>query len=192
MAKRGAKVTGIDISPKMIELSLRNASFNDVNENTQFLEMSAQNMKLENDTFDFVVGLGALHHLNLELAGKEISRVLRPGGRAIFIEPRIPLKILIFIRSLLPQKCFESPGGAQLTDREISIFNNYFTSVSVAYFIFLKKLARFPVIRNYTNQLDKIDLYLVNKFPFLKKFYWSFVLDFKKYKVRKVDNYRRL
>lgn len=178
LAKRNAKVTGIDISPKMIELCLKNASFNNVNEKTDFFKMSAQNMKFENDKFDFVVGFGALHHLNLNLAGKEISRVLRPGGRAIFIEPRIPLKLFIFIRSLLPQKCFESPGGSQLTDREISFLGKFFKSSRITYFIFLKKLARFPIINKYTSQLEKLDWYLVNRFPFLSKLYWAFVLDF--------------
>lgn len=96
-AKRGARVTGIDISPKMIKLVKKNATFNSVSDRTDFKVMSAQKMNFKDEEFDYVIGIGALHHLNLELAAKEISRVLRPGGRAIFIEPRIPFKWLIYI-----------------------------------------------------------------------------------------------
>jgi len=111
LAKRGARVVGIDISPKMIELSKKNAEFNHVLHEMELKVMSVQETDFDNNTFDFAIGLGALHHLNLDLAGKEISRVLKPGGKAIFVEPRIPFKWLIVLRSLFPIKCYESPGG---------------------------------------------------------------------------------
>lgn len=179
-AKRGALVTGIDISPGMIELSRRNAEFNKVTKNTKFEIMSAQKMNFNDAEFDFVVGLGALHHLNLELAGKEISRVLKPGGKAVFIEPRIPFKWLIIIRSIFPNKCFESSGGSQLTDKEMKIFSGNFSSSHLEYFIFLKKLSRFPIFNRIDDKLEKIDSILVKKNKFLKYFYWSFVPEFVK------------
>ncbi len=43
-------------------------------------------------TFDNVVGVDIIHHLfNPDTAMKEIARVLRPGGRAIFFEPYVSL-----------------------------------------------------------------------------------------------------
>lgn len=44
-------------------------------------------MPFPDRSFDVVVGRSILHHLELPLAYKEILRVLRPGGRAIFMEP---------------------------------------------------------------------------------------------------------
>ena len=173
LAKIGAQVTGIDISSKMIELAQRNAAFNEMDKNISTQVMSVQAMDFADQSFDFVVGIGALHHLNLETAGHEISRVLRKGGKAIFLEPRIPFKWLIFIRSIFPNKCFESPGGAQLTDKEIRIFSEFFSKTKVDYFLFLRKLARFPVLNKLSDHLDKYDTYLINRFPFLKKFYWA-------------------
>ncbi|NOY61304.1 MAG: class I SAM-dependent methyltransferase [Calditrichaeota bacterium] len=180
LAKIGAQVTGIDVSPKMIELAQKNAEFNDVDERISTRVMSVQAMDFADQNFDFVVGIGALHHLNLETAGHEISRVLKKGGKAIFLEPRIPFKWLIFVRSVFPNKCFESPGGAQLTDKEIRIFSGFFSKTKVDYFLFLRKLARFPILNKLSDHLDKYDAYLINRFPFLKKFYWAFLLQFTK------------
>jgi len=49
--------------------------------------MDAHKLAFENDTFDVVFGGGILHHLSLEVALKEIARVLKPGGIATFHEP---------------------------------------------------------------------------------------------------------
>jgi len=179
-AKYGAKVTGIDISPKMLELAQRNAELNQVTGLAEFKLMSAQDMEFADNSFDYVIGQGALHHLNLELAGKEIARVLKPGGKALFIEPRIPFKWLIFIRSLIPTKCLESPGGAQLSDREIEYFSRFFSSTHVEYFIFLTKLTRFPLFKKISGGLEHADSRLSKRNKFLRKLYWAFVLEFTK------------
>jgi SAM-dependent methyltransferase len=39
------------------------------------------------DSFDIVIGGSILHHLDLDRALAEIRRVLRPGGRGVFVEP---------------------------------------------------------------------------------------------------------
>ncbi len=180
LAKNGGVVTSIDISPKMIELAKKNAEFNDVGGSITFTLMSAQDMKFDDESFDYVVGFGVLHHLNLELSKKEIHRVLKPNGKAMFIEPRIPLKFLIFIRSLFPNKCLESPGGSQLTDKEINYFGSNFKKININYFLFLKKLTRFPFLKKYDSFLDDLDVKLVKKIPIMKKLYWAFVLEFEK------------
>ena len=180
LAKREGQITSIDISPKMIALTKRNAEFNNVNNSINAFVMSAQSLEFDDNSFDFVVGLGILHHLNLELAGKEISRVLEPGGQAIFIEPRIPFKFLIFFRSVFPVKCFESPGGSQITDKEIKRFSAYFSSSQIEYFLFLNKFSRLSFIKRIDAQLENFDFYLVKKYPFLRKLYWAFVVKVNK------------
>lgn len=175
-AKHGAVVTGIDISPKMIELSRKNAELNGVIDQTEFAVMSAQQIEYEDDSFDYVTGIGALHHLNLELAGREISRVLKPGGVAVFIEPRIPYRWLIFARSLMPVSCLESPGGCQLSDEDISQFANHFSDYEVEYHLFLRKLARLPLMSELWPTFDRIDKKLLKRFPGLNRFCWSYVV----------------
>ena len=177
LAKRGARVTSIDVSPKMIELTRRNASFNRVEDRVKTAVMSAQNLKFAENTFEHVVGLGILHHLNMDFAGREIYRVLKRGGSAIFIEPRIPFKFLIFVRSVFPNRCYESPAGSQLTDEEIGGFSRRFKRSRIHYFLFLRKLARVPILRKWEDALDSIDAALIRKYPWMKRLYWAFVVQ---------------
>jgi ubiquinone/menaquinone biosynthesis C-methylase UbiE len=179
-AKRGARVTGIDISPRMIDVARKNAELNNVSDNIDLAVMSAQDMQFDDNTFDHVVGLGALHHLNLDLAGREISRVLKDGGTAIFLEPRIPFRWLVFLRSLFPNKCLESPGGGQLRDKEVGTFSRHFSSHNADYFLLLRKLERFPVLRGVSATLDRCDRLLLDAFPGFRQFCWAFVLQFRK------------
>jgi ubiquinone/menaquinone biosynthesis C-methylase UbiE len=180
LAKRGAHVTGIDISPKMVKLAQRNAELNKVTDRVCVQKMSAQAMDFPDNSFNYVIGIGALHHLNIDTAGREISRVLKKGGRAFFIEPRIPYKWLIIIRSILPSRCFESPGGAQLSDHEIKSFSNFFADTKISYFLLLRKFARFPFLNKIPDKLDEYDRFLVEHFPILKKLCWAVVLQFEK------------
>ena len=140
--------------------------------------MSVEQMEFEDSIFDYVVGIGALHHLNIEQSSKEISRVLKNDGEAIFIEPRIPFAWFIYLRSLIPIECCESPGGNQLKDEEIKIFAKYFSDYKINYFILLKKFSRFKVLKKYTLSLENIDNYIIRKIPFLKKLYWANVFEF--------------
>ena len=49
--------------------------------------MPAESLIYDNDIFDFVLGVSILHHTDVTLVEREIARVLKPGGRALFIEP---------------------------------------------------------------------------------------------------------
>lgn len=180
LAKRGAFISGIDISPKTIKLAEKNAQFNNVSKSIKLKNMSVQQMSFDDNTFDYAVGLGALHHLNLELAAKEIRRVLKPGGKAIFLEPRIPFKWIMAARSLTPITCHESPGGGSLSDKEVYEFSRYFSAYRVYYFQLIRKFFRFPLLSKFASKADKIDYLLINKLPALRKLCWAFVLEFTK------------
>lgn len=177
LAKRGARVSSIDISPRMIDLTRLNAERNGVAGQVDAQIMSVQRMKFADATFDCVVGLCALHHLNIESAGSEIARVLKPGGMAFFLEPRIPFRPLIFLRSLFPIKCFESPGGSQMTDRDVDRFSRYFSRCESSYFLFLRKWARLPLINSMSDFLDQADWYIINRCKFMRKLYWATVIQ---------------
>jgi ubiquinone/menaquinone biosynthesis C-methylase UbiE len=180
LAKGGGLITGIDISPKMIELAKKNAEFNNVSKSTNFKVMSVQDMSFKDNTFDYAISLVGLHHLNLQLAGKEIQRVLKPGGKAIFLEPRIPFKWIMAFRSLIPKTCDESPGGGSLSDKEIYEFSLNFSAHKIYYFQLLRKLMVIPFLNKFSSKIDKLDFLLINKIPALRKLCWAFVLEFTK------------
>jgi SAM-dependent methyltransferase len=65
--------------------------------------MNAEELAFPDGTFDAVCGTGILHHLNLEQAAAEIRRVLKPGGRAVFIEPLGHNPLINLFRRLTPK-----------------------------------------------------------------------------------------
>lgn len=85
-AQQGADVVGIDISPEGVENANRNARQAGVGDRCVFRVMDGENMAFEDNAFDFGVEYGALHHVALERAMSELSRILKPGGAMICTE----------------------------------------------------------------------------------------------------------
>ena len=87
LARRGAHVTGIDISPGAIELARAQAASEGLEQQIEFEVMNAEALPLADHRFDRICGSGILHHLDVTRALAEIQRVLRPDGDAVFFEP---------------------------------------------------------------------------------------------------------
>lgn len=83
LVEKQAEVTGLDISPK--ELEIFQANYPDC----KTLCASILDTKIESETFDCVVVVGGLHHLhpNLSAAIREMHRILKPNGYFCFAEP---------------------------------------------------------------------------------------------------------
>lgn len=80
MARSGARVSAIDITPRAIEMARKHFEYRGLQADLQV--MDAQNMKFPDNTFDFVLAWGCLMHMpNTEQAIVEICRVLKPGGK---------------------------------------------------------------------------------------------------------------
>jgi SAM-dependent methyltransferase len=83
LLRRGAKVTGLDISSKLID------SFRKKYPECNAICASILDSKIEDCSFDGVVVVGGLHHLHPKVnqAIDEIYRILKPGGYFLFAEP---------------------------------------------------------------------------------------------------------
>jgi ubiquinone/menaquinone biosynthesis C-methylase UbiE len=80
LAKKGS-VT--DLSPGMVAAALRNAENLGLDVDGKVAD--AERIPYDDDTFDVVVGHAVLHHIpDVELALREVLRVLKPGGRFVF------------------------------------------------------------------------------------------------------------
>ena len=84
-AGHGARVDAVDISPEMIEVARKLAAKHGVKIDAR--TALAETLPFPDGSFDAVFGNGVLHHVDLLPALKEIRRVLKPGGKAAFIEP---------------------------------------------------------------------------------------------------------
>jgi SAM-dependent methyltransferase len=86
LAATARTATGIDISDVAIEKGRLRARQKGL-ANVRLEAMNAEAMEFPDDSFDLVFGSGIIHHLDIDRAFAEIARVLRPGGRAVFVEP---------------------------------------------------------------------------------------------------------
>ena len=85
-ALQGAHVTGIDISPKTLNIANNLALKYKVNIN--FLLSKSDNLHdISDNQYDYIYGNGVLHHIDVKKYYPEFSRVLKRGGKAFFIEP---------------------------------------------------------------------------------------------------------
>lgn len=80
--ERYAKVTSIDIAPKLVELTKRK------NPSTNAIEASLLQLPFEDNTFDYVISSDVIEHTtNPYDATKELIRVLKPGGKICITVP---------------------------------------------------------------------------------------------------------
>ncbi len=102
---KNLSVTGIDFSREMLEKSKKVIEKNHI-KNIKLKEMDIQNMTFENDSFDYAVSTCVFCTVPDPIAGlKEVYRVLKPGGKVLFLEhmrSRNPLvNIILFMMTIM-------------------------------------------------------------------------------------------
>ena len=170
LAWRGASVTGLDISEDLLEIAKKRMIVNGITSDVALLASSAYNMNVADESVDIVFGMSILHHLELSPVSKEVKRVLRKGGRAIFLEPVRNSKFIKFVRSLIPYKSpdvseFERP----LTDQELREFADGFSQYNSKAFSlpYINLAYALRVSEEILFKLYRLDGAILKKFPFL-------------------------
>ncbi|MBD2311803.1 3-demethylubiquinone-9 3-O-methyltransferase [Desertifilum sp. FACHB-1129] len=83
MAKRGVKVSGIDLSEKCIQAARNHANLNQLE--IDYRQGVAEKMPYNNDTFDAVICVDVLEHVaDVSQVLAEIHRILKPNGIFFF------------------------------------------------------------------------------------------------------------
>ena len=113
LARSGARVTAVDISPASTAVARRRAQLHGVVDSIEFVVAAGEELPLDSDRFDVVVGKAVLHHLDVTRAAPQLHRVLRPGGRAAFAEPLGTNPVVAFARDHLPYPG-KNPRGADI------------------------------------------------------------------------------
>ena len=173
LAGRGAHVWGIDISEDLLRLGRRRLEVSGRTGGATFIAGSAHDMPFPDNSIDVVFGIAILHHLDLDLVSREVRRVLRPGGLAIFQEPVRNSPVIRFLRSLIPYRAPDiSPYERPLTDAELQRFATGFGSWSVRAFglphVQIGPLL--PLVKNYWRALYAWDRRILERVPRLKRY----------------------
>src|SRR5690606_20362966 len=116
-------------------------------------------------SFDFIFGRSILHHTDLKKTYGELSRVLKPNGQAIFLEP-IKYNPLVFLyRQLTPS--IRTKTEHPLTLKDIRLAREYFDHVDVNYFNFFSYVTALPYLSREKNSqiINNLDEKFLNVIP---------------------------
>ena len=79
-ARTGAKVTGLDLTPELLDAGRENAA--EAGVEIEWIEGDAEQLPFEDESFDVVIStVGIMFAPDHRRAAREAARVLRPGGR---------------------------------------------------------------------------------------------------------------
>lgn len=179
-AKMGAKVTGVDLSPKAIEAARLRAQANNVSERTTFIYSPVETLDFPEESFDIVWGEAFLHHVieEMELVMRRLASYTKPSGLLIFSEPVDLFPPLRRLRLLLPIPVGGTPDERPLVHAEIALVRRHLRDARIRHYTLFGRLDRFilihcnyersPVIRRMiVNGIDFID-YVLLSLPLLK------------------------
>lgn len=138
--------------------------------------MSAENLTFKSNFFNLIIGSAILHHTDLNLAINNLHRVLKLGGRAIFIEPMNQNIFLKIWRRLTPWR--RSPTEKALTYEDSKIIQNIFPDAKFYFFnltsIFTQGLLLFlpknKLLLLINDLLERFDGLCLRVFPSLGRY----------------------
>lgn len=187
LAKAGAeKVWGIDISEELIKKANKWANDESLSSKISFEKMPGENLAFPNNFFDLILGSAILHHTDINLAITSIFGVLKPGGRAIFVEPLNQNIFLRIWRKLTPWR--RSPTERALTNKDLKFIQSIFTRTKYNFFGFTSIFSEGLILLFPKNKslvfidalLEKLDSIILRFFPSLGKYSAVVVLELRK------------
>jgi len=169
LSKSGANVTAFDLSPLSVNVTKQRAMINGVE--MDLIVSAGEYLPFADDGFDIIFGKAILHHLVIEMGQPDLYRVLRKGGKAVFIEPMGMNPFLTFIRRHVPYAHKHLVGvDRPLTYKDMDTWTKdfeYRRFLEIQLFSMLERGfgwdREFPLLR-------KTDIYLLEKFPLLKRY----------------------
>jgi SAM-dependent methyltransferase len=184
---RAANVTALDLSPGMIDVLKRRVA-RAASQPAQLDTVVAplESSGLPGKEFDLVVGKFVLHHLDMATAGAELARILRPGGRAIFIENTGANPLLRFARHRLTGRWGVPRLGTEdehpLTASDIHALEARFARVTAHYpvfefcVLFDRQVLRFQHPR-LSRAIRRIDDAIYRRLPRARRYSYRVILE---------------
>jgi SAM-dependent methyltransferase len=175
---RPAQLTCINISQTELEIGRAQAAKLGVS--CDFRKMDAHDLEFADGSLDMVFGVAILHHLEFDCALREIHRVLRDGGRIVFIEPLRHNPLARLMRWLTPHA--RTPDELPLGRPELRLaaknfeVDNYYSEL----FTVMGAIVARPIFKNPINPLTRfcnfVDDGLLHLVPAAGAYYRSVVI----------------
>jgi SAM-dependent methyltransferase len=180
LARGGARVTGLDLSARSVDVARRRARLNGVRQGCTFVVSAAETLPFADGSFDAVVGKAVLHHVDAARVAPEIVRVLRAGGLAAFAEPLGRNPALAFARDHLPYPAKNPVGDdVPLSAEALAAWEAPFAEAHHREVQLLSMLGR-ALGRPAPAALRRADSTLLERFPRLRRYARYVVLTMRK------------
>jgi len=171
LARSGARVTAIDVSPKCIEVARERARRNGLQGQINARVDPIERLSFDDGRFDIVFGSSVIHHVDISLASREVHRVLKRDGRAGFVEPLGHNIVLEFARKYLPypgKLPHEGTTHKSLKVWDIDLFRPQFAHVEFETFQLFSMVERAFRLQK-VGILRNLDAFLLAQVPSLKR-----------------------
>jgi SAM-dependent methyltransferase len=173
-----AHLTCINISQTELEIGRTEAAR--IGIACDFRRMDAHDLEFADGSLDLVFGVAILHHLDFARAIREIHRVLRDGGKIMFVEPLLHNPIARLVRwstphARTPDERPLSRADLRLVDRNFTVDNYYSELLTVAGAIIARPIFGSP-INPITRFCDFADELLLRMVPAVGVYYRSVVI----------------
>lgn len=151
LAKLGAKVTGLDISPASIDVARRKAESSGVADSVEFVCSPIEEAALPAASFDVIWGDCVLHHLIacLDSIMAKLTLMAKPGATMLFSEPVNFNKTLRRLRLKVPIKTEATPDERPLEPSEIQTVKSFLPDLQMRFYSLLCRFERFILFQQF-------------------------------------------
>jgi SAM-dependent methyltransferase len=198
-----AEVHALDVSERMVSVTTELAKYHGVGDRVHAQACRVEDMKYPDDYFDLIFADGVLHHLDMPQAVPNIARVMKRGGRGIFLEPQkgsVFSEIYRFfatdLRTVderpLEQRDFDflTSQFGQLNHREyhlvsLVLFAMRFVTLKLsgkAFPYWMDEVRQGKYHPKLLRRLQNVDEWVFRHFPSLRKYTWLTVITTEKSK----------
>ncbi len=143
LALKGARVTGIDLSPRAIGIAKNRAEMHGVSDRAEFFALPVESyLEQVEGKFDIICGFAVLHHLLpvLDPVMRDLMKLARDGAGFMFTEPIALARWLRKLRLALPLKTHGTPDERPLEPQDLAILRRHLPNFELRYFSFLLRV----------------------------------------------------
>ena len=135
-ALRGAIVTGVDISPRSLDVARQLAEFHGVSSSAVFEVGHCEELPYPDSSFDVVLSVGTLSCLELPRAYAELARVCKPDGAVLILDALGHNPVMNTVRRLRLLRGLKTRWSVDhiLKLKDVRGMRTYFQNGSVRYF----------------------------------------------------------